>query len=459
MTSIEVRNPLTGQIDHHLRPLTEAEVTATVDRLRGAAPGWRRSDRRKPLAEFGAAVAADEELLAALIADTGRTVESRLEQQIVRGLIDRWIRDAPDALRPPEEMGAAQPGIVIAGEAVPYDVVGVISPWNFPLLLSLIDAIPALAAGCTVVVKPSEVAPRFIEPLSRLIPAGLPLTIIPGGAETGAALVPKVDALVFTGGVPSGRAVAEAAARAFIPAFFELGGKDPAIVLAGSDLDRAAHAILWGGTANAGQSCQSIERVYVESAVHDEFVELLADRAGKVGLTVEGGPVGPFIAAGQADVVAEHLADARRLGARVHTGGRIEHHGGGLWCRPTVLSGVDHTMKVMTEETFGPVLPVMAVADVEEAVRLANDSGYGLSAAVFGPDERAARAVAGRLEVGAVSINDASLTALVHEGEKHSFKLSGLGGSRMGKASIQRFVRRRAHLINRSSEPDPWWHR
>ncbi|WP_113702373.1 aldehyde dehydrogenase family protein, partial [Nonomuraea lactucae] len=416
------------------------------------------------LSRFGAALAADDDLLAALVADTGRVAESVLEQRIVAGLVARWVRQAPALLAPPPETPASLPGppggpaIVVGGDAVPYELVGVISPWNFPLLLGLIDAVPALAAGCAVLVKPSEVTPRFIEPLMRLVPEELPLRVVEGGAETGAALVGLVDAVVFTGGVPAGRRVAEAAARAFVPAFLELGGKDPAIVLDGADLDRAASAILWGGTANAGQSCQSIERVYVARGVHDEFLALLAAKAARVRLTCEGGPIGPIIEPGHEGVIAAHLADAVAKGAAVHTGGRIERHGGGHWCRPTVLSSVDHSMLVMTEETFGPLLPVMAVDGPDEAVALANDSVYGLSAAVFAGREEQAMAVAARLQAGAVSVNDASLTALVHEGEKHSFRLSGLGGSRMGAASIGRFLRRRAFLVNRSEAADPWWH-
>ncbi|WP_327086854.1 aldehyde dehydrogenase family protein [Nonomuraea sp. NBC_01738] len=455
----QVRNPLTGEIDRQLAPPSSDELAATAARLRAAAPAWRDADRAAVLSRFGAALAADDDLLAALVADTGRTGESVLERQIVAGMIERWVRQAPDLLAAPEDQAASIPGLVIGGDVVPYDLVGVISPWNFPLLLGLIDAIPALAAGCAVLVKPSEVTPRFIEPLMRLVPDELPLAVVEGAGETGAAVIGLVDAVVFTGSVPTGRKVAEAAAKAFIPASLELGGKDPAIVLAGSDLDRAAAAILWGGTANAGQSCQSIERVYVERAVHDEFLALLVEKAAKVGLTCEGGPIGPLIAADQAEVITRHLADATGRGAVVHTGGVIEHHGGGLWCRPTVVSAADHSMALMTEETFGPILPVMAVDSADEAVRLANDSVYGLSGAVFAETEEAARALARRLEVGAVSVNDASLTAMVHEGEKNSFRLSGLGGSRMGRASIARFVRRRSHLVNRALAADPWWHR
>ncbi|WP_431923507.1 aldehyde dehydrogenase family protein [Nonomuraea jabiensis] len=453
-----MRNPITGQADKPLAPVPPDRLAALAAGLRERQRRWLGADRGEVLSRFAAALAADEELLAALVADTGRVGESVLERQIVAGLIDRWVRQAPALLAPPPEAPASLPGVFVGGDVVPYELVGVISPWNFPLLLGLIDAVPALAAGCAVLVKPSEVTPRFIEPLMRLVPDELPLQVVEGDGETGAALVELVDAVVFTGSVETGRVVAEAAARAFVPAFLELGGKDPAIVLAGADLERAASAVLWGGTANAGQSCQSIERVYVAREVHDEFLALLVDRAAKVGLTCEGGSIGPIIGPGQEDVIAAHLADAVARGATVHTGGRIERHGGGHWCRPTVLSGVDHGMLVMTEETFGPVLPVMAVEGPDEAVELANDSVYGLSAAVFAATEEQAMAVAARLRAGAISVNDASLTALVHEGEKHSFRLSGLGGSRMGAASIRRFVRRRAFLVNRSDAADPWWH-
>ncbi|MFB4293986.1 aldehyde dehydrogenase family protein [Nonomuraea sp. ATR24] len=453
-----IRNPLTGRPDRPLAPVPPDRLAATAAELRALAPAWRAAGRGPVLTRFGQAIAADDDLLAALVADTGRVAESVLERQIVAGLVDRWVRAAPALLEPPAEFPASLPGVFVGGDAVPYDLVGVISPWNFPLLLGLIDAVPALAAGCPVLVKPSEVTPRFIEPLMRLVPDELPLRVVEGDGETGAALVGLADAVVFTGSVPTGRLVAEAAARAFVPAFLELGGKDPAIVLAGADLDRAASAVLWGGTANAGQSCQSIERVYVERPVHDEFLDLLAGKAAKVGLTCEGGPIGPIIGPGREDVIAAHLADAVAKGAVVHTGGTAERHGGGHWFRPAVLSRVDHSMLVMTEETFGPVLPVMAADDADHAVALANDSVYGLSAAVFAGSEERALAVAARIRAGAISVNDAALTALVHEGEKHSFRLSGLGGSRMGAASIGRFLRRRAFLVNRSHAADPWWH-
>ncbi|NVI92760.1 aldehyde dehydrogenase family protein [Actinomadura sp. BRA 177] len=466
-TPYQVRDPRTGAVVRPLAP--PADLRGHANALRAGQGHWRGlspDERSRTLLRWRDAIEeAHEEMVAALLADTGRLIESEMEVRSVVGMLDRWAAQAPGLLRPPEPRATSVPGVRIAGAATPYPLVGVISPWNFPLLLGLIDAIPALAAGCAVLVKPSEVTPRFIAPLTRTLRAvpelDAVLTVIEGAGDIGAEMIGMVDAVVFTGSVPTGMAVAAAAAAAFIPAFLELGGKDAAIVLDVADLDRAASAILWGGTANAGQSCLSIERVYVEEPVHDEFVRLLTAKARRVRLAhpqVTDGQIGPLIDADQAQVIERHLADALARGAAVHCGGTVERIDGGRWCRPTVLTGVTHDMLIMTEETFGPVLPVMAARDAEHAIELANDSAYGLSAAVFGPTAEDALAVAARLEAGAISINDASLTAFVHEGEKNSFKNSGLGPSRMGPASLRRFLRSQAHLINDSTTPDPWWH-
>jgi acyl-CoA reductase-like NAD-dependent aldehyde dehydrogenase len=232
-------------------------------------------------------------------------------------------------------------------------------------------------------------------------------------------------------------------------------------VLSGADPEHAAHAILWGGTANAGQSCLSIERVYVDRSLYDDFVRRLVTAAQQVSLawpTPADGQIGPIIAADQIEVIERHLTDAINKGARALCGGSIEWLDGGAYVRPTVLVDVDHTMLVMREETFGPLLPVMAVDGREEAIRLANDSDYGLSAAVFGGTAADALEVAARLDAGAVSVNDAALTALVHDGEKNSFNSSGLGGSRMGPAALTRFLRKQAFIVNREGRRDPWWH-
>ncbi|GLX02550.1 aldehyde dehydrogenase family protein [Microtetraspora sp. NBRC 16547] len=465
----QVRDPRTGEIHRELCPPAPAELAEAAARLRAAQPRWAAlpAERRAAaLLTWREEIAgAQDELVAALTSDTGRLTESVLEVGSVLGMLERWAGQAPELLTPPPPLQAAIPGIEIRGAGVPYPLVGVISPWNFPLLLGLIDAIPALAAGCAVLAKPSEVTPRFIAPLMKTA-AQVPdladvITMVEGDGATGASIVRLVDAVAFTGSVPTGRIVAAAAAEAFIPAFLELGGKDPAIVLAGADLDRASSSVLWGATANAGQSCLSIERVYVEEAAYEEFLDLLVRKAGRLTLAYPGpgdGQIGPLIDPAQAAVIERHLTDALEKGATVRCGGRMERLGGGRWCLPTVLTDVDHGMLVMTEETFGPIVPVMRVRDADHAVELANDSSYGLSAAVFASDSASALSVADRLLVGAVSVNDSGLTAFVHEGEKNSFNSSGLGGSRMGPASLSRFLRRRSYLINNSTGPDPWWH-
>lgn len=466
---IPVRNPRTGEADYSIVPAGPDRIAAAAASLRAAQTAWAA----RPLAERIAVlqawkaelVGARDALRAALFADTGRWRETVLEVDAVPKVVDRWCGEAPELLAPPPPRSSRIiPTVTIDAVPTPYHLVGVISPWNFPLLLSLIDAIPALLAGCTVLVKPSEVTPRFMDPLNKTI-AAVPdlaavLAFVPGAGPTGAALIETVDAVCFTGSVATGRKVAEAAARAFIPAFLELGGKDPAIVLASADVERAAAACLSGSLSNAGQACQALERVYVDRRIHDAFLSSLVARAKRLRLAYpdpEVGEIGPMIFGRQAEIIADHLADAEAKGAKFLTGGRVERHGGGAWIAPTVITNVSHDMKLMTDESFGPLIPVMPFDTEDEAVRLANDSLYGLSAAVFAGTEAEARRVAARLEAGAVSINDAALTAMVYDAEKNSFKLSGMGGSRMGAAGLTRFLRKKALLINGSTAPSPWW--
>ncbi len=465
--SIGVRNPRTGKIDYYIQPPTAEELANQCDRLREAQSKWQKEGlqpRIEALQQWKQAILfRREELTEALVADTGRLSVSVLEIDSFINSIDRWCRLAPELLQESEK-DTAIPFIRLKQEVVPYSFVGVISPWNFPLLLSTIDTIPALLAGCAAIVKPSEIAPRFIQPLLATI-ATVPqlrdvLTYIEGAGETGSALIEYVDLVCFTGSVATGRKVAEATAKRFIPAFLELGGKDPAIVLPSANLELATKALLWGSVVNTGQSCLSIERIYVAESIFDNFVEKLVAKAQQLQLaypTVESGEIGPIIAERQAAIISEHLQDALAKGAVVNCGGEVEELGGGFWCRPTVLTQVNHSMQVMTEETFGPIMPVMPFSRVEEAVHLANDTIYGLSGAVFADSEAEALEVGRQLDVGAISINDAALTALIYEGEKNSFKFSGMGGSRMGAAALKRFMRKKAFLVKTKCISDPWW--
>ena len=463
----KVRNPRTGKIDYWITPPTEDQLGKICNRLRETQLEWQQSSLESRIEAMQgwkqAVLSYKDELTDALVADTGRLSESVVEIESFISTIDRWCRLAPELLTT-EARTTAVPFIQLQQQLVPYPLVGVISPWNFPLLLSAIDTIPALLAGCAVVVKPSEIAPRFIQPLAKTI-ASVPqlrdiLIYIEGAGDTGAALIESVDLVCFTGSVATGRKVAAAAAKRFIPTFLELGGKDPVIVLASADLELATSAILWGSVVNGGQSCLSLERIYVAESIFPNFVEKLVAKAISLQLaypSVEEGQIGPIIAEKQADIIAEHLQDAVAQGAVVHCGGVVEKLAGGYWCRPTVLTQVNHGLKVMTEETFGPIMPVMSFSLPEESIALANDTIYGLSAAVFANSQTEALEVANQLEAGAISINDAGLTAFIHEAEKNAFKFSGMGGSRMGAAALTRFMRKKAFLIKTDSMTDPWW--
>lgn len=465
--SIEVRNPRTGKFDYVIIPPPPRLLAQQCSRAHRAQTRWYQlgvEGRIEALQQWKEAIVSErKQLTEALVSDTGRLSISVLEIDSFLSSIDRWCGLAPELLQESAK-NTAIPFIALQQTFAPYPLVGVISPWNFPLLLSTIDTIPALLAGCAVIVKPSEIAPRFVAPLItalNTVPALREVLIfVEGAGETGAALIDYVDLICFTGSVATGRKVAEAAASRFIPAFLELGGKDCAIVLESADLELATSAILWGSVFNTGQSCLSIERIYVAESIFEEFYHQLIAKAHRLGLaypTIEEGEIGPIIAERQAGIINDHLRDALEKGALIHCGGKVEELGGGWWCRPTVITQVNHSMKIMTEETFGPIMPVMPFPTIEEAIYLANDSIYGLSAAVFAESEAEALTVARQINAGAISINDAALTAIMQEGEKNAFKFSGLGGSRMGSAALQRFLRKKAFLIKTNSSSDPWW--
>ncbi len=464
--AIPVCNPRTGAVDHHIVPLSADEVAGMAARLRAAQPGWAALGVEGRVAALQALATAigkhGSAIAAALEADTGRRRVSVLEVESVLGLVARWTRQAPAILAgaemvAPSAMQTVDSRITLA----PYPLVGVISPWNFPLLLALTDAIPALAAGCAVMVKPSDVTPRFMVPLRAAI-ADVPeiaavLALLEGDGETGAALVGSVDFVAFTGSVATGRTVGEAAARAFVPASLELGGKDPMIVLGSADPVKAAAVALSASCRATGQACQSIERIYVAAGIFDAFRDALVEQANAIRPNhpdIRFGDIGPFIHAPQAAIVQAQIDDAVANGASVLTGGRVLDLDGGRWLLPTVMTGVTHAMRLMREETFGPVLPLMPFASEEEAVALANDSAFGLSASVIAGSLEEAERVAVRLNAGAVSLNDGALTSLLSDAEKSSFGLSGLGPSRMGASGLLRFVRRRA-LYRQHGAPLP----
>jgi acyl-CoA reductase-like NAD-dependent aldehyde dehydrogenase len=348
----------------------------------------------------------------------------------------------------------------------PHSVVGIISPWNYPLAMPMMDAAPALMAGCAVLSKPSEVTPlgwaEAVRGWREDIGAPNVLACITGGGETGEAVIDAVDMVQFTGSVRTGRKVGARAGERLIPCSLELGGNDPMIVLGDADLDRAAGGAAWGALFNAGQSCIAVERVYVESAVHDDFVRRLTDVVSglRQGMDKPGEyatDLGAVATEAQLELVRRQVDDAVAKGARVVTGGRPA--AAGLFYEPTVLVGCDHTMECMREETFGPIIPVMRVSDADEATRLANDSRYGLSASVWTRSQERGREIARRLECGAVLVNDVMANIFQLEVPHGGWRESGVGSRFGGANGMRKFCKAQALLTGRMDlKSEPQWY-
>jgi succinate-semialdehyde dehydrogenase / glutarate-semialdehyde dehydrogenase len=460
--TIPVRNPRTGSTDFSFRAATAAEVAQKAARLRRNQKAWAArsiGERIGIMRRWVAELLAHAKVIGAADgADTGGCHTSQFTAFIAVANISGWCEDAEAVLARAHISGpsVSMPTVDIRSQLVPYPLVGVISPWNAPMMLSLLDAVPALFAGSAVLLKPSEVTPRFVEPLlhtvSRVPELAEVFDVVLGDGSTGRDVVANVDLVCFTGSVPNGRKVALACAERLIPCFLELGGKDPAIVTADADIDRATTAVLRGGVYATGQVCYSVERVYVHRSIHDRFVEELVAKAKLVRLNDQNpldGHIGPFIFVRQPQIVESHLADAVAKGAKILTGGVTESLGGGLYMRPTVVTEVNHTMRLMREETFGPILPVMRFDTVDEAIALANDTEFGLTASVLTGTEEEGQRIAEQVNAGSVFVQDTFLTfAKLRKIGTHSFGVSGLGGSRTGPDSIMRFLRRKAIMSN-----------
>jgi acyl-CoA reductase-like NAD-dependent aldehyde dehydrogenase len=348
----------------------------------------------------------------------------------------------------------------------PYPVVGIISPWNFPLILSAGDAIPALFAGAAAVVKPSEITPLCLIELIRAwkedIGAPDVFDQVNGMGETGGALVDECDFIGFTGSERTGKAVMKRAADTLTPVSLELGGKDPMIVLRDADVERAVNAAAFGGMLNSGQICLSVERVYVEEPIYDEFVARLTERVEELRQGDDGRryehEVGAMTSPAQTEIVSDHVEDARVAGARILTGGK-RREGPGDFYEPTVIADAEPSMRVMREETFGPVIPVMKVDGPEEALRLANDTTYGLGASVFAGDTQEGERIARRVEAGACDVNDVLAHYNVLELPMGGWKHSGIG-SRHAANGIRKYCRTEAITVPRlpTSKSELLWY-
>ncbi len=460
---IEVENPATGGVAGRVPEITPADVAELAARARAAQPGWEAmgfEGRGEVLLRAQKWLLDNSRrVIDTIVSETGKTYEDAQTAEIGYAVpaFGFWVKNAPKFLAD-ERVSSRAP--FLAGKKVvvryrPLGVVGVIGPWNYPLTNSFGDCIPALAAGNSVILKPSTITPLTSVLMAEMLrECGLPADVYQvatGRGDVGAELIDHVDFVMFTGSTETGKKVAERAARTLTPVGLELGGKDPMIVLADANLEKAANAATWYSMQNGGQTCVSVERAYVEEPVYDEFVQLVTEKVGKLRQGVPAGPgsveVGAVTSPPQADVVEAHVRDAVAKGARVAVGGRIKR-GAGQFFEPTVLVDVDHTMQCMTEETFGPTLPIMKVKDAEEAIQLANDSQYGLQASVWTRDTLRGESVASRIESGVANVNEHAVNYFALEVPMGGWKDSGLG-SRHGPDGIRKYTRKQVSVISR----------
>src|ERR1700722_9303724 len=464
--------PATGKVVGRVPVATSVEVETVAARLRAAQPGWQQmgvEGRARWLGKWRDwMLDHTDELLTLLQLETGKSWGDTSVEIAGVEIINYWIDKAGDFLADetvrPYGAANATKKLTIAYE--PYPLVGMITPWNGPLSVPLLDVPAALMAGCAVLSKPSEFTPlvwRMAVDGWKQIGAPDVLDAVCGFGETGAALVDLMDCVMFTGSVNTGRRIAVAAAQRLIPCSLELGGKDAMIVCADADIDRAADGAVWGAFAYTGQVCISVERCYVEEPVYDEFVSKVVAKTSRLrqGMDAEHDyscEIGSMTTAQQLAIVSSHVDDAVSKGARVLVGGKSSDPATeGLFYQPTVLVDVDHGMKCMREETFGPTLPVMKVRDVAEAIEKANDSELGLSGSVWTRDKNKAMSLARKMNTGTVNINNVITSDI--QVPMEGWNESGLGSRNGGADGIRQFCRTQSIVAERvAMKKEPIWY-
>jgi acyl-CoA reductase-like NAD-dependent aldehyde dehydrogenase len=471
---IDSVNPATGEVVARIPTTPLSAIPAIFEAAHAAQKEWAArslSKRCAMLRKLRDAIFERRDDIANIVTrETGKPRAEAILAEILLALdtADFLARQAPRWLRPervPHHNIAlkAKSGWL---EFEPHGVVAIISPWNFPFAIPMTELIPALVAGNSVLLKPSELTPATGALVGELIDrAGFPkglVQILQGGGELGAAIIEAGPAKVFfTGSVATGRRIAEACASKLIPSVLELGGKDAMIVLADADLDVTSSAAVWGGFTNCGQACLSVERIYVEQPVAEKFTELCVEKTRKLRLGSPADPevdLGPMIRERQLERVEQQLRDAQQRGARILTGGHRRADLGPNFLEPTVVTQVDHSMQLMRDETFGPVLAIRSVASADEAIALANDSPFCLSASIWTRNARRGRELASRIRAGSVMINDVASYYGISEAPHGGSGFSGWGRthSRLGLLEMVQVKYVDADCLPLYAKP--WWY-
>jgi acyl-CoA reductase-like NAD-dependent aldehyde dehydrogenase len=470
---VESVDPATGLVWKRFAPTPREAVFDAVERAKAAQRDWAGQlvgARVRVLRRFHESLfRRRREVADALTRENGKPVSEAIGSEIAIALdfANYYAREAPRFLRAPwynaGSLSMKRKRVRVAHE--PFGVIGVISPWNYPFMLSAGVVLPALVTGNAVLLKPSEFTPESGEILwSLFADAGVPpdiFTVLHGDGSTGAALCDSaVDKIFFTGSVQTGRRVAVTCAERLKPCALELGGSDAAIVLADANVQHAASGIAWGRFSNAGQTCVAPKRIYVEAPAYDAFIDALAGvvKSLQVGAgAVPETDIGPMIRSEAVSALESQRDDAVARGATVEAVAAAPSEGGGRFFAPTVLSNVPADARVLHEETFGPLLPVVCVKDADEAIALANDSDFGLSASIWSADTARAARLAERIESGTVVINDSVVIAGMADVPHGGVKQSGIGRTH-GKAGLEECVRTKATVIDRfPAWRQAWW--
>jgi succinate-semialdehyde dehydrogenase/glutarate-semialdehyde dehydrogenase len=466
-------DPSTGEEIGRVPLAGATEVADAVGRGRTAQPAWARlsyRERGRFILRAREIVLEQLEEIARLISrETGKPATEAISMEIVPtlDLMQHFAKNTERLLKH-RRVGLGQYNLMARSSYIvykPLGVVGIISPWNFPWATPLDEVVMSLMAGNALVVKPSELTPFTALKIADVfkqarLPEGL-LHIVTGDGSTGAALVEAgVNKIMFTGSVNTGKRVAEVAAKHLTPVVLELGGKDPMIVLEDANLENAARAAIWGAFCNSGQACASIERCYVHESVADKFIELVINETRLLkqdNASAAEIDIGAMTNERQLQIVEDHIGDAVDRGAHVRIGGHRLNKPGGWFHEPTVVTGVDHSMRVMRDETFGPVLPIMTFKNEEEALGLANDSVYGLTASVFTGNIDRGKRLAEKIDAGTVMVNEVVYTHAVAQTPWGGVKESGYGRTHGGLGLLELVSAQHIHVNAMPSLADVWW--